>query len=728
MTENALIAAIGEATAQARKNSAGGGTQAEALSNCLLAELNTLREPADPTKGLKPLEIWLRATVADLTLGQSEIDQLKAFYETLASVSNSDGTVQERVVGAIGFLLCCRSADHAQTLKTRRNSSASINTEADVAAARAESNAYLANPAVRKWIASYYAVEHIDIVRQGVTAKMIASGTTSYVVHFTKPTEFVLKLVKPHFMAIPLIREQTSSYGRLLEADASSNNLLPSVKAVGSSYIAMEYVYGENLTDFMAAGKLDTMTIAERRDLLYGIIGNLELLREPHLDLSPGNIMVEALVAGVDKSRRFKVRLIDFGYNYLLREGLSGIPVRNDIVRYSAPEMTAGSLQGSIKADLYSLGILLLDIMRTSPRAADLSVQLDRVWQAQPQLAALAEELIASDPSHRATWADGLIQADTYRVLKQRLERDELVSKLLEEKLKPVGALADLSAPFKELKKVIQDYPTLSQLSKDDPPSADAKYLYWWRAAVSVILLFFLAVCGTALFGTLELDSLKPTEFTIHELIKRWDIGVAKLTALRGNPESQAVLAGRVMALTIILVVGKYYSGIFSSITTRSSRVPYARTAEITIRSTPFGVGLLCVSTAVWFPTLWFVTSLFGPLITAANNYSVLRFCQNVRRQASERVIVGNLETTDIARFDELFKRWWRGMIYTGLLIFAVGWLLRAGVIVDEAFLGLALAFLCYAALYRWASTDMSSMMRGGIRRYTKVAERLQAP
>ena len=66
-------------------------------------------------------------------------------------------------------------------------------------------------------------------------------------------------------------------------------------------------------------------------------------------------------------------------------------------------------------------------------------------------------------------------------------------------------------------------------------------------------------------------------------------------------------------------------------------------------------------------------------------------------------------------------------MIGTGVLIFAVGLLLRFGVIHDEAFLGLSLAFLCYSALYQSASTDMSALVRGGIRRYVKVAERAQA-
>jgi len=181
------------------------------------------------------------------------------------------------------------------------------------------------------------------------------------------------------------------------------------------------------------------------------------------------------------------------------------------------------------------------------------------------------------------------------------------------------------------------------------------------------------------------------------------------------------------IAFVIILVVDKYYRAIFSPITLRSSRVPFAKMAEITMRSTPFAIGLLCASTALCFPTWWYVTSLIGPLVVALNNFCVWRFCQNVRLKAGRHAIVGNLETTDIARFDEMFQRWWKAMIATGLLICGVGVMLRRGFIGDEAFLGFALAFLCYAALYQSASTDMSAMIRGGIQRYAKVAARLQA-
>jgi hypothetical protein len=110
MAQNALIAAIEEAIAQAKETSSKDEvSQSEALSTCLVKELNKLSKPSDPTKLLSPLEFWLRATVANLALDQSDIERLRTFYELLAPAHAS-----EEVAGAIGFLLCWRSTDVAQ--------------------------------------------------------------------------------------------------------------------------------------------------------------------------------------------------------------------------------------------------------------------------------------------------------------------------------------------------------------------------------------------------------------------------------------------------------------------------------------------------------------------------------------------------------------------------------------------------------------------------------------
>jgi serine/threonine protein kinase len=629
MIGNALIGALERAVEQTKATVSNDEIDSEVLSKHLATELNGLTTPTDPARSLPALEFWLRATVANVTFDRSELDRLKQFYQLLVRAGAST-----EVEGAIGFLLCCRSADRAQALKTGRNAVASSETAQAVAAALADASQFLVNPAVRSWIASYYAIDKSKLLDEKADASMLASGTTSYVIRYHGSADFVLKLVKPQFMGSPHIQEQTSSYGSMLKAQAAGNTLLPRVLSNGSSYIQMEFIEGKSFADLMESGDLDAMTIEERRELLFGILGNLEALRSPHLDLSPGNIMVEGLSIGRDKNRRFKVRLIDFGYNYLLREGMSGLPIRSDIVRYSAPEMMAGSYEGSIKADLYSLGAIILDVMRSSPNAVDLSVQLDRCWQAHPQLAAIVEELVAKDPVDRARWSNGLDQPGTYRALRRRLEQEERITKLIEARVDIGDAWSGKDGPVRELLRIVRELPSLRQLDEADTYSADARYLYWWSLLINAFLVASLAVCGYMLVQTLGLGDIVPVDKWSP---LGWIKGVfEKIKSIMfGSAEAQAVLAGQALALTIILVVAQYYNSIFSSIKTWSIRSPWARTAEVTMRSTPFGIMVVCVSTSTLFPTWWYVTSLMGPLITAANNLAVLRFCEGVRQETA---------------------------------------------------------------------------------------------
>ncbi|WP_298243067.1 hypothetical protein [uncultured Bradyrhizobium sp.] len=721
MNENMLIRALQSALEGTGADHLDGHSGSQSLATELTKALDGLSKPTDPTEALSPLEFWLRSTVATATFDQSELQGLTRLYEALASTGCSAATE-----GAIGFLLCCRSADQAQTVKAGR---ASVMSPGDVQRAQsalANASEYLASSAVRGWIASYYGIDRSKVVDPHAEVTMIASGTTSYVIRYGGSANFVFKLVKPQFMGSALIRDQTSSYGSLLRNQAATNPLLPRVLAAGGSFVQMEFIEGSSLADIMERGDLDNMTVDERREVLFGIIGNLEALRSPHLDLSPGNIMIEPLPVGRDKIRRFKVRLIDFGYNYLLREGLSGLPIRSDIVRYSAPEMMAGAYEGSTKADLYSLGMVVLDVMRPSANAVDLSVQLDRLWQVHSQLASIVEELVAVDPYDRASWSNGLDQPTTYGVLRRRLEQEEQITKLIDTRVEVSAAWGGFEPLVQQIMKIVRELPTLWKLTDKDPYSANAKYLYYWGALINTSIVASLVYCGYKLFQTVHpADAIPENLWSLSAWVK----GVLnKLNAtLFGPTEVQSVIAGQTLAFAIVLVVSQYYNSIFSSITTRSVRTYTARWAERTMRFTPFGIMLLCVSTAGLFPSWWYVTSLIGPLITAGNNFAVWRFCQSTRQDAAGRSIAGNLETTDITRFDETFSGWWKSMIGTGVFIFAVGLLLRFGPIHDEAFLGVVMALLCYYALHKYASTDMGALVRGGIRRYVKVAERMQA-
>ena len=111
--------------------------------------------------------------------------------------------------------------------------------------------------------------------------------------------------------------------------------------------------------------------------LMKGLSLSLEALSQKkifHRDLKPENIFVNVLESGGDGNRSFQVKLGDFGLATFAQptqtfRGVIGTPF------YTAPEIWAQRVGYTTKADLYSCGAILFELMSGKPPFSFVSSQ-----------------------------------------------------------------------------------------------------------------------------------------------------------------------------------------------------------------------------------------------------------------------------------------------------------------------------------------------------------------
>lgn len=128
----------------------------------------------------------------------------------------------------------------------------------------------------------------------------------------------------------------------------------------GQPYLAMEYIEGESLTEYVTARQLP---LVERLRLFRQILAAVAHAHRHlvvHRDLKPANILI-------DKSSQ--VKLLDFGIAKLVDEDttqanaeLTRLGGRVMTIRYAAPEQVSDGLI-STATDIYALGVVLHELL-----------------------------------------------------------------------------------------------------------------------------------------------------------------------------------------------------------------------------------------------------------------------------------------------------------------------------------------------------------------------------
>jgi len=124
---------------------------------------------------------------------------------------------------------------------------------------------------------------------------------------------------------------------------------------MGTYFITMEYVPGEDLRSFLRRSKhLSLATAVDIGKQICEGLAEAHRLGIVHRDLKPSNIMVD---------REGNARIMDFGIARLLSaKGITGAGVAVGTPEYMSPEQVEGE-EADGRADIYSVGIILYEMV-----------------------------------------------------------------------------------------------------------------------------------------------------------------------------------------------------------------------------------------------------------------------------------------------------------------------------------------------------------------------------
>jgi predicted Ser/Thr protein kinase len=149
--------------------------------------------------------------------------------------------------------------------------------------------------------------------------------------------------------------------------EVSDFGVLPS----GAPYIVMEYLVGDSLAVRMnTAGRLSLAAAVEIADQAAGALGAAHAQGIVHRDLKPDNFF---LIRDPNLPGRELLKILDFGIAKLTQRPFSAGEVRTrtgailGTPRYMSPEQSRDSRDVDHRSDIYSLGVILHEMLAGEP-------------------------------------------------------------------------------------------------------------------------------------------------------------------------------------------------------------------------------------------------------------------------------------------------------------------------------------------------------------------------
>ncbi len=232
----------------------------------------------------------------------------------------------------------------------------------------------------------------------------------------------------------------------------------------GNWYLVMEYIEGQTLESYLGPQSFPTPLAVNYMDQLCAVLDYLHRQNPPVIfrDLKPGNIMVKPTG---------EIKLIDFGIARFFKPGQTHNTVNLGTPGYASPEH--GSGQTDNRSDIYSLGVLLLQLVTGyDPTLAQVPYLLPPVRSLNPQAPPVIEDAV-----RRATQMTPALRFQTVAEFRQALRA-------------PVPPPVSATTPYP----TSTHTPTTIMPPQGGAPPKSSTLPKWIGAVAGVILLLLLVL------------------------------------------------------------------------------------------------------------------------------------------------------------------------------------------------------------------------------------------